>query len=173
MLTCNNAISAFFVTLLLISAFLCSPLNTALCSLVFSPKILTYAPILQELSMMSSWRGASPSTCVVLPATNFNQVLPPTLDASTAAVNAIIHHKSAKCGTHAEQRCGGCIEGLDRNGDPSATYYCSRKCQLDHRGTHKSQCKLAIDRRQLHRILLCNTLSTPAPKPCGTTRLLR
>ena len=74
----------------------------------------------------------------------------PTTSKTTG--NASKHHKCANCGARATLRCGGCVEGLDGNGDPSSTYYCNQKCQKDHRMTHKNDCKLAIDRRQLYRI---------------------
>jgi hypothetical protein len=61
----------------------------------------------------------------------------------------------ANCGRFAKRRCTGCIRG-DNDQDsigPPATYYCSKACQRDHwETTHKIQCRLAIDRRQLFRL---------------------
>jgi hypothetical protein len=61
-------------------------------------------------------------------------------------------HQCAKCVARATQLCGRRAEGVDHDGDPSPTWYCSRECQADHRDSHKIQCKLAIDRRQLFQI---------------------
>lgn len=128
---------------------------------------------------MADESKGSPSTSAIPPATNnTNDALPERSlssssgtaatsssagDASTAATasttkssktsgNASKNHKCANCGAPATLRCGGCVEGLDSNGDPSSTYYCIQKCQKDHRMIHKNDCKLAIDRRQLYRI---------------------
>lgn len=73
-------------------------------------------------------------------------------ETSKTATNIRKHHECANCGERATDRCGGCAEGLDGNGEPPSTYYCSQTCLKGHRETHKGICKLAIDRRQLFRI---------------------
>lgn len=112
-----------------------------------------------------------PSTSAMLPATNTDDAPPtrthsslygttatssPAGDASAGAMGsapeAPKQNNCANCGARAKLLCSGCLEGLDGNGDPSSTYYCIKKCQEDHRKTHISECKLAIDRRHLFRI---------------------
>jgi hypothetical protein len=62
-------------------------------------------------------------------------------------------HQCAHCSKPARQRCAGCAEGVDEHGNTSATYYCGSECQGNHwNQTHRLQCRLLIDRRQLFRI---------------------
>jgi hypothetical protein len=75
--------------------------------------------------------------------------------APTANVSLDPSHDCANCGNIAKQRCTGCIRDVNdqSNDGPPTTYYCSGDCQGDHwKTTHKTQCALAIDRRQLFRI---------------------
>ncbi|KAK5163936.1 uncharacterized protein LTR77_010331 [Saxophila tyrrhenica] len=56
------------------------------------------------------------------------------------------------CGKEASQRCSKCGEGVDRNGNPSATFYCSRDCQTTDWENHKTTtCRFANARKQLYR----------------------
>jgi hypothetical protein len=129
-------------------------------------------------SSMAKKSQVPSSTPAIPPAINNNEDLPPrkpaslsgttanpssaggvsvtatgsTPDAPKATINATPSHHCANCGAHTTVCCSGCGEGLDGNGDPSSTYYCSGTCQIAHWKTHKDQCKLSIDRRQLYRI---------------------
>jgi hypothetical protein len=62
-------------------------------------------------------------------------------------------HQCAHCSKPARQRCAGCAEGVDEHGNTSPTYYCGSECQGNHwNQTHRLQCRLLIDRRQLFQI---------------------
>lgn len=136
------------------------------------------SPMHQEHSAMADGGKGPPSTSAMLPATITDDAPPtrshtslsgttatssPAGDASAGATgsahetsrtatNIRKHHECANCSERATDRCGGCAEGLDGNGEPSSTYYCSQTCLKGHPETHKGLCKLAIDRRQLFRI---------------------
>jgi len=64
-----------------------------------------------------------------------------------------VNDSCANCAGSASYRCVGCVDGVDVNGQVSSTFYCGQECQRQHWDTvHKRQCRLSIDRRQLHRI---------------------
>lgn len=58
----------------------------------------------------------------------------------------------AACGQPATNRCVGCREGVDVNGDSLTTFYCSKTCQSGHWPTHKADCKTANARKHLYRV---------------------
>jgi len=55
------------------------------------------------------------------------------------------------CGNIADRCCSSCIEGLDRYGNPSSTWYCSEICELGHAQEHIRGCDAANYRKQLYR----------------------
>ena len=63
---------------------------------------------------------------------------------------ATIHHCMV-CGNDTSTRCNGCIQGLDVSLDPAPTFYCSKDCQVTDWKNHKTNCKLANDRKVLKR----------------------
>lgn len=121
---------------------------------------------------MADENAIPPTTCASASPTNANANIPAAVSTSLSATMANTSSGSdlnpvattgpdpatptnncANCGSHASQCCPRCAEGLDANGNLSTTYYCGQDCQREHwTKTHETQCKLAVDRRQLFRI---------------------
>ena len=55
------------------------------------------------------------------------------------------------CNKDTSKRCEGCSEGLDIDGIPAPTYYCSRGCQVSGWTKHKPECHSKGVRKQLFR----------------------
>lgn len=60
-------------------------------------------------------------------------------------------NECAHCGADANQRCSRCSEGVDVDGGPSPTYYCTTDCQKADFSKHKAICRIANARKQLYR----------------------
>jgi len=58
----------------------------------------------------------------------------------------------AACARPANHRCVHCAKGVDIYGKTSQTLYCGQECQSKHWTAHETECKLAVDRRNLYRI---------------------
>lgn len=102
----------------------------------------------------SGTTATSSSTGDIDLAAKASAVEPSTAQTTEAAVKAKWQRQCANCDANATKYCNACVEGLDLNGDSlPPPFYCSAKCQQEHwNSTHKIQCKLAVDRRQLYRI---------------------
>ena len=60
--------------------------------------------------------------------------------------------KCAQCGKPANNRCKGCLEGVNPDGtEAPATFYCGKNCQIKHRPEHKVECRSRKDRKCLYR----------------------
>lgn len=58
----------------------------------------------------------------------------------------------AHCDKPATNRCVGCLEGVNDDGESSPIYYCGKDCQRDHWKAHKSECHASNERKKLFRL---------------------
>lgn len=108
---------------------------------------------LQEISAMNAPNAVSgPDMMASLSSSDADAgVATDHAQAATTTDNGTV---CANCGNPAKRRCLGCISDFDERGnaDEPPTCYCDKICRKKHWKTHKPQCQLAVDRRQLFRI---------------------
>ena len=99
----------------------------------------------KALSQFKSTESVASAADLTAYAAANNYSPPPSMDRLTSAEESDM--TCANCGGVPKHRCTGCIEGVDRHGRHSPTFYCGKACQQKHwKPTHKSFIhKLACD----------------------------
>jgi hypothetical protein len=112
------------------------------------PFATTYELSLKQFAIT---KNVADATALADYATAQGYTQPPSTGLTTTHASKI-SKACANCGSEPKHRCVGCIEGVDRHGEHSPTFYCGKDCQQKHWQTmHKTECKAANHRKQLYR----------------------